>query len=135
MRNTTATSILGIMLMLAAGGVFAQDVNLARGKPCKVFSSLETSNWGTARLTDGQTGEDGWSSRAFATHADHCLYPEWATVDLGANCAIQRVVLHATDKGQGFPEDFTHPGVPRRRAVASCRRAARSTTPGRSPDV
>ena len=107
MRNTTATSILGIMLMLAAGGVFAQDVNLARGKPCKVFSSLETSNWGTVRLTDGQTGDDGWSSRAFATHADHCLYPEWATVDLGANCAIQRVVLHATDKGQGFPEDFS----------------------------
>jgi hypothetical protein len=114
-------SILVGLLLLFTGDSRAADVNLARGQRCSVFSSLDSDGWSAARLTDGETDTGGWSSKAFAAHADHRLYPEFIVVDLGKNCAIGRVVLHPTADGQGFPEDFTiqtcREGAPWRVAV------------------
>ena len=85
--------------------------NLARGKPCQVFSSHETQGWSAAKLTDGETSPLGWRSKAFAAQADHALYPEFVIVDLETNCALHRVLLYprgdGTNAGQGFPADFT----------------------------
>jgi hypothetical protein len=85
--------------------------NLARGKPCQVFSSHEAQGWSAAKLTDGETSPLGWSSKAFAAYADHSLYPEFIVVDLGTNGALRRVVLYprgdGTNAGRGFPVDFT----------------------------
>lgn len=89
----------------------ASAANLARGKPCQVFSSHEEQGWSAAKLTDGETSPLGWSSKAFAAYADHSLYPEFIVVDLGTNCILRRVVLHprsdGTNAGNGFPVNFT----------------------------
>jgi len=85
--------------------------NLARGKPCQVFSSHEEQGWSAAKLTDGETSPLGWSSKAFAAYADHALYPEFVGVDLETNSALRRVLLYprsdGTNAGKGFPVDFT----------------------------
>ena len=85
--------------------------NLALGRPCKVFSSYEGDGWSASKLTDGQTGALGWSSKAFAAYPDHSLYPEYVVVDLGANCALRQVLLYprgdGPSAGKGFPQDFT----------------------------
>lgn len=100
------------MLALAAtAATHPADLNLALGRPCQTFSSHEGDGWSAARLTDGETGATGWSSKAFAAYPDHSLYPEYAVVDLGTNCAIRRVVLYprgdGAHAGQGFPERFS----------------------------
>ena len=88
-----------------------QEPNLALGRPCKAFSSEEGNGWSVSKLTDGETGTRGWSSKAFAAYPDHRLYPEFVVVDLGTNCAVRRVVLHprgdGTMAGKGFAADFT----------------------------
>jgi len=85
--------------------------NLALGKPCQFFSSHESDGWSASKLTDGETLTPGWSSQAFAAYADHTLYPEFASVDLGTNCALHCVVLYprgdGINAGKGFPRDFT----------------------------
>ncbi|MEI7900759.1 MAG: family 78 glycoside hydrolase catalytic domain [bacterium] len=104
-----------ILAALAAGNsawaLAGETPNVARGKTCKVFSTLEADGCSAARLTDGESGGAGWSSKAFSAYADHRLYPEYVTVDLGRNYEIQRVVLYpggaGATAGKGFPEDFT----------------------------
>ncbi len=103
---------------LTAGGSTDSDgakgrseSNLAYGRPCKVFSSHEADGWSVSKLTDGQSGGLGWSSKAFAAYPDHRLYPEFVVVDLGRNCTLRRVVLYprgdGANAGKGFPKDFT----------------------------
>jgi len=103
--------MVGAFLFMCGDAARAEDLNLASGKPCKAFSSQETSEWSTQRLTDGQTTGGGWSGKAFAAYADHRLYPEFVVVDLACNATISRVVLHPCGEGpaaaRGFPEDFT----------------------------
>ena len=114
------TKFLAVCLIsaLCIGAVAAQAAepavarpNLALGRPVKTFSSLENSGWNWAKLTDGRKGGLGWSSKAFSTMPDHSLYPEFATVDLGSTCLVDRVDLYPRGAGamagQGFPEDFT----------------------------
>jgi alpha-L-rhamnosidase len=88
-----------------------RETNLALGRPCKVFSSHEGDGWSVSKLTDGETGALGWSSKAFTAYRDHSLYPEFVMVDLGTNCALRRVVLYPRGDeaaaGKGFPKDFT----------------------------
>ncbi len=95
----------------ADGGQGEEGLNLANGRPCKVFSSIEGDGWAASKLTDGQTNTLGWSSKAFAAYPDHTLYPEFVVVDLGTNCAIRHVVLYprgdGPNVGKGFPKDFT----------------------------
>jgi alpha-L-rhamnosidase len=93
--------------LFGVGFLHGQEANLARGRACDTFSSLEGGDWGVARLTDGQAGPGGWRSKAFATHGEHQLYPEYITIDLGAHCRLSRVVLRPTDGGKGFPSDFS----------------------------
>jgi len=98
---------IGLVTVMAEAG----ETNLARGRPCQAFSSHEGDGWSASRLTDGETGGRGWSSKVFAVWPDHSLYPEFVVVDLGNNCAIRRVVLHprgdGTNAGKGFPADFS----------------------------
>jgi len=88
-----------------------QPENLARGKLCKSFSSMEECGWSLVKLTDGETGTVGWSSKAFSAYPDHTLYPEFVVLDIGASARIFKVVLHprADDAhaGKGFPKDFS----------------------------
>ena len=94
-----------------AGLAGAKESNLALGRPCQAFSAHEADGWSVSKLTDGQTGALGWSSKAFAAYPDHRLYPEYVVVDLGTNCAIHRVRLYPRGDGalagRGFAEDFT----------------------------
>ena len=87
------------------------DINLAAGRKCSAFSSLETQSHALERLTDGEREAAGWSSKAFVDYADHRLYPEYVVVDLGRNCTLDRVELYPdfsrTAGGFGFPVDFT----------------------------
>lgn len=118
--NPTTRQRIGATLLAAglAGGfpLEAADAeptatNLARGRPCKVFSTHEADGWSVSRLTDGATSGVGWSSEAFSAYPEHSLYPEFVVVDLGTNCTLHRVVLYprgdAANAGQGFPENFT----------------------------
>ena len=99
--------------------------NLARGRTATASSSLQTSGWGLAHVTDGGNfsvaGRNmGWSSNNMLT-ANHT---EWITVDLGAPAMFDRVVLYPRVNtsgtgtcpdtipddalaGAGFPSDFT----------------------------
>jgi len=107
--RTASVVALGILLLV--GAVRADDTNLARGKPCKFFSSEETENFSAAKLTDGKLGCSGYRSKSFARYADHRLYSEFVVVDLGLPAIVRRVVLHPTvdeeGRATGFPEDFT----------------------------
>jgi alpha-L-rhamnosidase len=107
------------MLLLCSLGIFffisitmgrTIDTNLALGKPCKFFSSLDDEH-GVLKLTDGKYGPDGYRNRSFVKYADHGLYPEFIEVDLGANATIGKVLLYpikATgDGGSGFPKEFS----------------------------
>lgn len=94
--------------------------NLALGKACSTFSTIEEWGWALEKLTDGQTGSVGWSSQAFSAYADHSLYPEFILVDLGVSVEVDRLVLHPRGDGEragkGFPKDFSihvcHEGGP-----------------------
>ena len=113
MMKLTLTISVALIAAWSAATVLARadDTNLARGKPCKFFSSKEADSRGASKLTDGEKGGIGWSSRSFANYSDHRLYPEFVVVDLGLNATIRRVVLHPCGEkgatGRGFPEDFT----------------------------
>jgi hypothetical protein len=95
---------------LTTGRAEPNETNLSLGQPCKVFSSHEGDGWSVSKLTDGQTGALGWSSKAFTASSDHSLCPEFVVVDLGTNCALRRVVLYPRGDeaaaGKGFPKDF-----------------------------
>jgi len=87
------------------------QVNIAEGKLCKTLSSIESDSWSVDRLTDGEKGGTGWSSKAYPMYADRSLYPEYIVIDLGDSYAIDRVSLYPSGEGEmagkGFPEDFT----------------------------
>jgi hypothetical protein len=108
MKNLSA--ILFLSLFLLPGQVRCTE-NLASGKSCKVFSFADSTDLSFKKLTDGQTGILAWSSKAFATYADHSLFPEYVVIDLGKTCLISKVVLHPRGDnemaGKGFPEDFS----------------------------
>ncbi|MFC8094554.1 discoidin domain-containing protein [Streptomyces sp. NPDC057301] len=91
--------------------------NLALGRPVSSNSSLENSDWGKSRLTDGRltsvSGAKGYTSYAFAT-ADVSADPVWVEIDLGADTDLDAVRLFPrTDSPPagggtaGFPVDFT----------------------------
>ena len=100
-------SSLFLLCLVGVGSLKGEEVNLALGKKCTTFSSLEDGNWGVQRLTDGQKDTGGWRSKAFPKCAEHQLYPEYITVDLGTNCLVRRIVLYPAEGGKGFPEDFS----------------------------
>ncbi|MFI1727414.1 discoidin domain-containing protein [Streptomyces sp. NPDC020489] len=91
--------------------------NLALGRPVTSNNSLENSNWGRNRLTDGTltsvSGARGYTSNEFAS-ADISANPVWVEIDLGADTDLDAVRLfHRTDTPAvgggtaGFPADFT----------------------------
>ena len=88
-----------------------QTTNVAEGKLCKTLSSIESDGWSLSKLTDGEKGGTGWSSKAYSMHANRSLYPEFIVLDLGASYAIDKVSLFPRGDGEmagkGFPEDFT----------------------------
>ncbi|MFG2025738.1 discoidin domain-containing protein [Streptomyces sp. NPDC048825] len=99
-----------------ATGVGRLD-NLALGRPVTSNNSLENSNWGKNRLTDGTltgvTGARGYTSNEFAS-ADVSANPVWVEIDLGADTDIDAVRLFprtdtpaAGGGTAGFPVDFT----------------------------
>ncbi len=85
--------------------------NVARGKSCKTLSSNQSDIWSVSRLTDGEKGGTGWSSKAYSRHANRSLYPEYIVIDLGASYDLDMVSLYPRGDGEmagkGFPEDFT----------------------------
>jgi len=85
--------------------------NISDGKQCKAFSSIESNGWSVNKLTDGEKGGKGWSSKAFPMYPGHSLYPEYVVVDLGASYDIDKISLFPRGDGEmagkGFPEDFT----------------------------
>ncbi|GHI03975.1 discoidin domain-containing protein [Streptomyces cellostaticus] len=87
--------------------------NLALGRP---VNSLENSNWGSKRLTDGvltsTTGTKGYTSNDFPS-ADVSAHPVRVEIDLGADTDLDAVRLFPrTDTAAagggtaGFPADF-----------------------------
>jgi hypothetical protein len=99
-----------------ATGVGRLD-NLALGRPVTSNNSLENSNWGRDRLTDGTltsvNGAKGYTSNDFAS-ADVGAAPVWVEVDLGADTDLDAVRLFprtdtpaAGGGTAGFPVDFT----------------------------
>jgi hypothetical protein len=64
---------LGLSVGLTTRLARAEETNLALGHPCQVFSSCEADGWSASKLTDGDIGALGWSSKAFAEWADHQL--------------------------------------------------------------
>lgn len=52
---TDKTSFVAVLAILAVvGAARADDTNLARGRPCKFFSSIEADGWSAPKLTDGK---------------------------------------------------------------------------------
>ena len=91
--------------------------NLALGRPVSSNNSLENSNWGRSRLTDGvltgATGAKGYTSNEFSS-ADVSAHPVWVEIDLGADTDLDAVRLFprtdtpaAGGGTAGFPVDFT----------------------------
>ena len=107
-----ALTISLLMIFCVMFSSFNQNVmNVANGKSCKTLSSKESDLWSVDRLTDGEKGGTGWSSKAYSMHANRSLYPEFIVIDLGDSYAIDKVSLHPRGDGEmagrGFPEDFT----------------------------
>ncbi|MFF6983514.1 discoidin domain-containing protein [Streptomyces sp. NPDC008343] len=91
--------------------------NLALGRPVTSDNSLENSDWGRSRLTDGVltsvTGAKGYTSKPFSS-ADASGTPVRVEIDLGADTDLDAVRLFPrTDTSAagggtaGFPVDFT----------------------------
>ncbi|MGW2383495.1 discoidin domain-containing protein [Streptomyces lincolnensis] len=91
--------------------------NLALDRPVSSNNSLENSDWGRNRLTDGRltsvTGAKGYTSNDFPS-ADISANPVWLEIDLGADTDLDAVRLFPrTDTSAagggtaGFPVDFT----------------------------
>ena len=102
--------ILIIVLLFNNLDAIGQE-NIARGKKLKVFSSNELNGWSADKLTDGEKGGIGWSSKAFSKYAEHTLYPEYAVIDLGETYELEKISLFPRQDngmaGKGFPENFT----------------------------
>lgn len=90
---------------------------LALGRAVSSNNSLENSNWGRNRLTDGVltsvTGAKGYTSNDFSS-ADVSANPVWVEIDLGADTDLDAVrlfprtdTLAAGGGTAGFPVDFT----------------------------
>ncbi|MDX2758440.1 alpha-L-rhamnosidase-related protein [Streptomyces europaeiscabiei] len=101
---------------LTAAGTGRLD-DLAMGRAVTSNNSLENSDWGKRRLTDGKltsvSGSRGYTSNDFAS-ADVSANPVWVEIDLGADTDLDAVRLFprtetlATGGGTaGFPVDFT----------------------------
>ena len=74
MHISTASSVFVATLLLVFGDVRAQDANLARGKRCMAFSSVETDGWSLAALTkqvSGQTLTASMAGTLMATSSDN----------------------------------------------------------------
>ncbi|BBC31116.1 Glycoside hydrolase family 78 [Streptomyces graminofaciens] len=91
--------------------------NLALGRTVTSNNSLENSNWGRNRLTDGiltsVSGARGYTSNEFSS-ADVGANPVWVEIDLGADTDLDAVRLFprtdtpaAGGGTAGFPVDFT----------------------------
>jgi alpha-L-rhamnosidase len=108
-QNTLMTGVF--ILISLAYACREQTINLAAGKLCKSFSSLEENGWSLNKLTDSEKTAKGWSSKAFSLYSDHSLYPEYVIIDLGTTYAINKISLFPSGEGEmageGFPEDFT----------------------------
>ncbi|MGN9810434.1 alpha-L-rhamnosidase-related protein [Micromonospora sp. BQ11] len=123
---TYAGSDSGYVYFTAAPGTWTFDEtgtggstgagNIAQGKPVSSNNSLETPDWGTSRLTDGQltsvAGSRG-STSAHTLNPDVSGAPIWVEVDLGADTDVDALRLFprtdttATGGGTpGFPVDF-----------------------------
>ncbi|MBB5867817.1 hypothetical protein F4553_001196 [Allocatelliglobosispora scoriae] len=99
------------------GGTVPGAGNIAQGKPVTSNNSLENSDWGRARLTDGTlnsvAGSRGYTSD-YTLNPDVSGAPVWVEVDLGADTDLDALRLFprtdttATGGGTpGFPVDFT----------------------------
>jgi len=96
---------------MAFAEVVISSGNLAAAAGVSATSDLENSDWGYAKVHDGQsdsvTGSKGWTSNSSLT-ANHT---EAITFDLGAAQTVAEVVLNPRNDsgnvGQNFPIDFT----------------------------
>ncbi|RKP56286.1 discoidin domain-containing protein [Cohnella endophytica] len=85
--------------------------NLAINKTVTASSTVDNTDWGVAKATDGTTssigGSMGWSSANSLT----TNHTEWVTVDLGTSQSFSKVVLYprndGVNTGYGFPINFT----------------------------
>lgn len=91
-------------------GAGTNSVSVAHGATVSSSSSMEDSDWGANRATDGNTqsvaGSKGWTSDSNLT-TNHV---EWVSVDLGSTQTLTSVVLHPRSDstvGDGFPHSFT----------------------------
>ncbi|MGN0180903.1 MAG: alpha-L-rhamnosidase C-terminal domain-containing protein, partial [Candidatus Ornithomonoglobus sp.] len=82
------------------------------GKPVTSNNSLENSDWGISKLTDGVTMGGGYTSNAFSS-VDASSDPPCFEIDLGADTEISRVVLYPRTDASAlaagyyqFPQDF-----------------------------
>lgn len=78
--------------------------NLALKAAASALSTYEPTDvpvWSIRFLNNGVIGEDGWSTNPFVVEGE--TVPTWAQLDLGANYAMDRVVLFP--KGS-FPVDY-----------------------------
>ena len=81
------------------------------GNAVTASSSLENSDWGAAKVVDGQTasvpGSMGWTS----TNSTTSNHTEWIKLNLGSTQSINKVDLYprndGVNTGYGFPIDFT----------------------------
>jgi polygalacturonase len=91
--------------------VYGTVGNLAIGAGVSATSSVENTNYSTAKINDGQrnsvTGSMGWTSNnSLSTN-----HTESVTLDMGASKTISKVDLYPRNDvgniGQNFPIDFT----------------------------
>ncbi|MGN0181225.1 MAG: discoidin domain-containing protein, partial [Candidatus Ornithomonoglobus sp.] len=82
------------------------------GKNVTSNNSLENSDWGKSKLTDGVTIGSGYTSNAFGS-IDAVSDPPYFEIDLGADTEISRVVLYPRTDASAlaagyyqFPQDF-----------------------------
>ena len=92
-----------------------QKQNLALGKPVKASTSINNSDWGSDRLTDGKltsvAGSLGYTSNGSGDNPD---VDHWVEVDLQKNTLLNKINLYprtdavtAQGKTASFPKDFT----------------------------
>jgi alpha-L-rhamnosidase len=121
--HNTLASAAELIVAYADGGVATStptpaatpNGNLALNKTVNARCSLESTDWGRAKMVDGQqtsvSGAKGYTSDPYQTGASN---NEWVEIDLGANNSFNQVKLFPrTDisaNGGGtanFPVDFT----------------------------
>lgn len=88
----------------------AKTGNLALNCVVSTSSSRDSVGWHMLKLTDGTVNSVrntmGWSSNG----NEKMNHEEWITIDLGANCRINRVILYPRNDyghlGENFPMNF-----------------------------